>query len=129
MTKFRMKKEIGGQPVGAHTVTIDGRKTVLRPGDVVECDAAQIAGAAWKFDLVEAEKPAPQESPPQHGNLELRERGEPPGTYDVIMAASGKALNSKPLTKEEAERLITDPPSGAETSPEPSQGEGEPRGR
>lgn len=91
--KFRMN-----QNVGEHIMIANGKHRVIRPGDEITCAAADLRGAIDKFEVLEAD---PQ---PPASRFTLKSLGH--GFYNVIHPVTGAAVNSKKLSKAEAEALV-----------------------
>jgi hypothetical protein len=78
--------------------------TEVKPGQIVECEEQEIAGAMDKFELAE---PIPDDIPKANAGLKMVKR--PGGNltgFDVINEATGEPINSKPLKKAETEALL-----------------------
>jgi len=125
MARFRMKQNVGPHQRNGEWV---------RPGDVIECEEEELRNVIDKFDLLpgnEKQKstttPEPteetdtddsgpadeeegvdeedgEEPDEEEVGLELENKGR--GKWNVINPATGEAINDKPLTKKEAEKLL-----------------------
>lgn len=105
MPRFRMKRKIGDDLVGKHRMMIDGKLRVVRPGDIIECEKSRLAGVLDKFEQLDPETETSDLKP----NAGLKAVKRPGGNftgYDVINTATGKAINSEPLKKAEAQALV-----------------------
>lgn len=108
---FRMKRNVGW-----HTMMVGGQKRTLKPGDEVRCEKDLLRFVMDKFDQVEPDPPPPE---PKTG-LKAVHRGF--GKWDVINEQTGRPVNDKPLTKEDAKELARLSPPEAEQS---FEGEGQ----
>jgi hypothetical protein len=84
---------------GKHYASVDGKKTVLRPGDVICCEPAELGGAIGKFEQLD---PDPPPAAPEIG-LCVVNRDD--GLCDVVNEATGEKINDAPMTPEEASSL------------------------
>jgi len=103
MPTYRMKKK-----VGPHLF----KEEWLHPGDTITCEVDEIEQVMEKFE--EVRKAKPKDEPPEEtevdpepeveNSLEMVHKGR--GKYDVVNPDSGKTINDKPLSKEEATSLL-----------------------
>jgi len=100
MALFRMKSG-----VGAHSMRLDGKVHVLRPGDEVECDESALRGGRDKFVCIDS---GPVVDAPELPVSHLRLVGRGGGWYDVYNERSGGNLNDAPLRRSDAFALVND---------------------
>lgn len=94
MGKFRLKQNVGKH----YMQTSTGDLTRIEPGQIITCADDEIAAHIDKFDVIEPSKPAA----PKHQLKVVHVGG---GKYNVLHPVTSKPLNTKSLTKQEAETL------------------------
>jgi hypothetical protein len=99
MVRFRLKPRAGVHRFGNR----NGLPELVRPGEIVNCSREDLGGAADKFDQLDPDPPVAAQPAPSNG-LALIERED--GLYDILNQTNGRALNSRPMEKESARKLL-----------------------
>ena len=99
--------------VGKHYVL--GRGLPLLPGEEITCDEGDIAAFMDKFEVVTA-----QDHPEPTEGLRIEHRGG--GWFDVVNSATGRAINSAPMRRDDADSLAYTTVYGVEAEPEQEAG-------
>ena len=81
------------------------REKPILAGEEIECEEWELGGSIHGFDVV---VPPP---PPPAPNVGLKRVHRGGGRFDVVNEATGKPINSRTLTREEADDLIADAPA------------------
>jgi hypothetical protein len=90
--------------VGKYHGIVDGKKTIIVPGDTFRAPADKFKGdRTW--ELVEEKKEEPKRQISQESEAKFRKILVGDGLFDVVNK-DGKALNKKPLTEKEADALV-----------------------
>ena len=92
---------------------INGKMKIYQKGDIVNLDPDDVIGFKDLVEQLDPNLPPPQ---PKAG-LKAVHKGF--GKWNVINETTGKEINDKPLTKEEAQELVEAGSSESETNPEP----------
>jgi hypothetical protein len=100
--KFRMKKMVDGYTPGDHAIREPGKEDIIvKAGQEVDCDPKLLENVMHKFDIVD---PFENERP-QGSTLLVVRRHNTPNYFDVVNIDTGKAINTKALSKAKAEEL------------------------
>ena len=91
---------------GPHCRRENGKWKDYKPGDVIEATEHELRNFPDKFKLVgPPDKPFDETRPPVK-KLKMIHKGNK--KYDVVNQESGKKINTRPLTKDEAHELLED---------------------
>lgn len=97
--KFQMKRDCG-----EHHFDVGGKALILKPGDVIECDAKALGNAIDKFQQINTDEPPVNK-------YTVTDAGG--GKFNVLHPATNEPINTVPLSKVAAEALagkpVTDP--------------------
>ena len=91
--RFRMKPD-----VGEHSMILHGKQTIVKPGDTVNCEKADLGSALDKFEQLD------QDTAPV-SKFKITQRPGSIWWFDVMHPVTGLAINSKGLRKPDAEAL------------------------
>ena len=91
--------------VGKFHTSVDGRKTVIRPGDTFRAPADKFRNdPTWQL-VEEKKEEAPKRQIPKEPEAKFRKILVGDDQFDVVRA-DGKPVNKKPLTEKEADALL-----------------------
>lgn len=93
--------------VGKFHAIVEGKKIVIKPGDVFKAPADKFRNdSTWKrVEEKKEEAVAPKRNVPQEPGVKFRKILVGDDQFDVVRA-DGKLINKKPLTEKEADAIL-----------------------
>jgi hypothetical protein len=98
--RFRLRNK--PRQCSLHYARIKGVKIAVKPGDIIECEPTELGNWIAMYEQLDPDPP----EPPAASILKIVHRGF--GRYDVVNQCTGITMNSRALSKPEAEALVNE---------------------